>query len=337
MLGAGFAVCAFAQDQKPDRLMINDDGGAYDDVLRAAVWDPFEKQTGIKIQSTSPADYGKLKAMVESGNPTWDIAEIDGEDALRAVQAGLAEPIDDKVVDRSKFVSAARDPYVFSTTVYSTVFGYRTDTFPSGAPTSWKDFWDVKRFPGPRAMEDGPAGNLEFALLADGVKPDKLYPLDVDRAFKKLDEIYPSVSVWWKTGQQPIQLLVDKEVVLSTAWNTRLYNAIKKGAPLAIQWNGGLSARGSWVIPKGTKNKEYAMKLFAFMTDPKNQAQVSIGIGSSGANLDANNYIPADTLKLLPLSPENAPKQVWLNEEWWAKNGDAVNERWNKWKLSKGG
>ena len=39
--------------------------------------------------------------------------------------------------------------------------------------------------------------------MADGVAPDKLYPLDVDRAFKKLEEIKPNITVWWTSGRNP--------------------------------------------------------------------------------------------------------------------------------------
>ena len=102
--------------------------------------------------------------------------------------------------------------------VYTTVLGYRKDAFPGGkGPQNWVDFWDAKKFPGPRTLRDSPVDNLEFALMADGVAPDKLYPLDIDRAFKKLDAIKPHISVWWKTGAQSAQLLVDKEAIMPNA------------------------------------------------------------------------------------------------------------------------
>jgi putative spermidine/putrescine transport system substrate-binding protein len=95
-------------------------------------------------------------------------------------------------------------------------------------------------------------------------------------------------------------------------------------------------ARGGWVIPKGSKNKEQAMKLFAVMAGAESQAAISALIGSSGTNLDSNNHLSEDVRRLLPLAPENAPKQVWVNEEWWAANGETAEQRWNEWKLSKG-
>src|SRR5207237_6279025 len=142
----------------------------------------------------------------------------------RAERLGLGERIDDTIVDRSKFPAEARAPYVFASSVYSTVLAYRKDAFKGDHPKTWADFWDVKAFPGPRSLRNHPVDNLEAALMADGLAADKLYPIDVDRAFKKLDAIHRHINVWWTTGQQPAQLLVDKEVVLATGWNGRFYD-----------------------------------------------------------------------------------------------------------------
>ena len=47
--------------------------------------------------------------------------EIGGQDGYRVTQMGLAEPIDTKIVDRSKFQPQAQMSHVFSPRCYSTV------------------------------------------------------------------------------------------------------------------------------------------------------------------------------------------------------------------------
>lgn len=326
---------ARAEEEKPKQIIVNSAGGSFAAVIRKYFWSEFEKKYGIRVVDTSPTDLGKLRAMVESKNVAWAMTEVGAQDAVRAKDLGLAEPLDERVIDRSQFAEQARDKIVFSPLAYSTVMAYRTDVFPAGGPKSWADFWDVKKFPGPRSMRDDPVDNLEAALLADGVQKDKLYPLDVDRAFKKLDEIYPYVSVWWTTGQQPAQLLLDKEVVLATGWNGRFYSIIRKGAPIAFEWEGGILKLGSFVVPKGSRDAAWGMKVLAGMADAKAQAGMSGEIGYSGTNLASNEFVPADIRPLLPLSPENRDRQVWLSVNWWTQNGAALAERWQKWKLQK--
>lgn len=326
---------AQAEPPKPRQLVINASGGSQIASLRQSYINDFEKLTGIKVVDTSPTDFGKLRAMVESGNITWNITEIGGQDGFRVTQMGLAEPIDEKLIDRTKFLPQAKMSHVFSPSAYSTVMAHRPDAFPKGAPKSWADFWDVVRFPGPRSLRNHPVDNLEAALMADGVEPAKLYPLDVDRAFKKLDQIHKYINVWWTTGQQPAQLLVDKEVVLATGWNGRFYDIIRKGAPVALEWTGGILKQGSWVVPKGSKDQYWSWKLLAMMCDPKRQAANAEVLGYSGMNTESNDHVAAAIRPLLPLHPENLSKQVWLDQEWWTKNGSEMGERWNKWMLSK--
>jgi len=323
------------EPQKPERIVVNDSGGAMGTWMRKAYFDPFEKLYGIRVVETSPDDFGKLRAMVESGNVEWTVTEIGGQDAVRAAKMGLVEKIDDKIVDRSKFPKETQAPYYFSASVYSTVLGYRTDVFKDGHPTSWAEFWDVKRFPGPRSLRNHPVDNLEFALLADGVAPDKIYPIDMDRAFRKLDEIKPYVNVWWSTGAQPAQLLLDKEVVLATGWNGRFFDLIKKEAPIEIEWGQGALKSGTFVIPKGAKDAYWGQKFLAFLTDPKAEAIYANALAYPGLNPDALQYVDAKVLPYLPNEPGNLKRQFWISDEWWAENGTAAMERWNQWMLKK--
>ena len=321
---------------KPAQIVVNHSGGAMGSAMRKAFFNGFEKKYGIRVVETSPADFGKLRAMVESGNVEWDVTEIGGQDAIRATKMNLVEKIDDKIVDRSKYPEKARSPYVFASSVYTTIIGYRTDVFKDDTqPKSWADWWDVKKFPGTRSMRDHPTDNLEFALIADGVPMDKIYPIDFDRAFKKLDQIKPHVSVWWSTGQQPAQLLLDKEVVLATGWNGRFYDLIKKGGPIAIEWNQGALKQGSFVIP--TRREKSVL-----------------GTEDAGGDVDsaAAGYLCQRTW-LPRAQPRGAEfrrrqgqartcrrqyidKQFWIDDSWYAENGNKALELWNAWKLKKG-
>src|SRR5471032_2256900 len=202
LLGGAAAVSAAgpafgqAEPAKPAQIVVNHSGGSMGTAMRKAFFNGYEKKYGIKVVETSPADFGKLRAMVDSGNVEWDMTEIGGQDAIRATEMNLVEKIDDKIVDRSKYPEKVRTPYVFASSVYTTIIGYRTDVFKNdNHPKSWADWWDAKKFPGARSMRNHPTDNLEFALLADGVPMDKIYPIDFDRAFKKLDQIKPHVSV----------------------------------------------------------------------------------------------------------------------------------------------
>jgi putative spermidine/putrescine transport system substrate-binding protein len=326
---------AQAEPKKPGQIVINDSGGDMQNAMRKVFYSEFEKRYGIRIVNTSPVDLGKLRAMVQSGNVEWTVTEIGGEDAIRAEESGLLEPLDHKIIDFSHYPKKLQDrKFVFPKSVYSTIMGYRTDAFKDGkGPKSWADFWDVKRFPGPRSMQNSPVDNLEFALLADGVPADKLYPLDVDRAFKKLDQIKKYVTVWWTTGAQSAQVLIDKEVVLGTAWNGRYYAAVKAGAPITMEWNQGAMKESAFGIPKGAKDAYWGQKFLALAAEAKAQGHYADVIGYPGLNLEATKYTDPKIVPFLPTDPKHFTKQFWTDLGWWAKNGAAIKERWSRWML----
>ena len=125
--------------------------------------------------------------------------------SLRASREGLAEPIDWTIVKEDDLPPSAvvADGFGIAQNILGTALCYRSGKYRDGGPSTWADFWDVKKFPGSRSLclSYSPR-TLIFALLADGVPRDQLYPLDIDRAFKKLDQIKPHVKVWWREGTQ---------------------------------------------------------------------------------------------------------------------------------------
>ncbi|MCA0417512.1 MAG: extracellular solute-binding protein, partial [Proteobacteria bacterium] len=166
-------------------ITVNGSGGSLAKSLERIYEKPFTAETGVGVRATAPVSLAKLKAMVETGNMEWDLTEMGGADMIEAVKNNWLTEVDWSIVDPdNKLPPIARQKYGMVTSTFSTVIAYRTDKFGGKAPKSWADFWDVKSFPGPRALQDSPVQNLEFALLADGVPADKLYPLDVERAFK---------------------------------------------------------------------------------------------------------------------------------------------------------
>lgn len=324
--------------EKPEEreIVIVSYGGAYQEAQRKAYFEPFEKITGIEVrEETHAGDLAKIKAMVESGNVVWDVIDVEAYMVIRGAAHNLYEKIDYSQIPKDEIIPEGIHPYGVANCFWSTVICYNTDHYPEGIPhpSNWKDFWDVEKFPGPRALRKDPVANLEFALLADGVPKDKLYPLDVDRAFKSLDRIKDHITVWWEAGEQPAQLLSIGEVIMTSAWNGRVYNAKKEGKPVEVEWNEGILSTDWWVIPRGSKNKDIAMKFIAFSSQSSQQAEYPKYIPYGPVNLKAISLIDNILLPDLPTSPDNKEKQIIINNEWWVEHQAEILERWNAWML----
>ncbi len=308
-------------------------GGAYQDAEKAGYCDPFVRATGATVLQDGPVDYAKLRTMVDGGNPTWDVVDVQDFFASTAGQEGILEKIDTTVVDVTRVDPKFVDPYGVGNMVFSFNIGYSTTTFANRAPRTWADYFDLKTFPGPRSVRDMAQPMLEAALLGDGVDPNALYPLDVDRAFRKLDTIKGD-SIFWSTNSQSQQQLVDGSAVMGMINNGRAYDVIKKGAKLAISWEQNLQAGDYLVVPKGSKNRDAAMVLINEMTLPENQAKVANLMAYSPTNLSAFKFIDADVQQWMSTSPQNNSKGIMVNKAYWRDNLERLTERWNSWKLS---
>lgn len=293
-------------------------------------WIPlFSKETGIRVVPGGPSDYGKLKAMVESANVSWDVVDVEHDFGVYAGNLGLLEPLDFSIIDRDSLDPRFVTDYAIGSYISTHVLGYDKQTFGANAPATWADLFDTEKFPGKRAYYKwvGP-GLLEVPLLADGVAPEDLYPLDLDRAFKKLDTIKKNI-VWYSSGAESQQFLASKETPLGMFWSGRLYSLQQDGLDIDMSWNQNLVAADVLVVPKGSPNKEAAMKFLAYAGSADGQARM--------ANLSAygpTNLKSIDQLedKILPYQPsQHADKNVPINVNWWAENRELISKRWYEW------
>lgn len=304
-------------------------GGTTQDAQKEAWAVPFTKATDIKVVQDGPTDYGKLKAMVESGNVQWDVVDVEADFALRAASEGLLEPLDFTQIKRDRIDPRFVSDHGVGSFFFSFVLGYNEGKLGASKPTDWTALFDTKTYPGKRALYKWPSpGVLELALLADGVAPDKLYPLDLDRAFKKLDTIKKDI-VWWGGGAQSQQLLASGEASLGQFWNGRVYALQQDGAPVGVSWKQNLVMADFLVIPKGAKNKDAAMKFLANASSAEGQAEFANKTAYAPVNVDSVAKLDKALAPNLPTA--YAQDQVTLDFAYWAKNGQAIAARWNEW------
>jgi putative spermidine/putrescine transport system substrate-binding protein len=316
---------AFAQSSQ---IVFTSWGGTTQAAQKTHWADPFTVSSGVKVVMDGPTDYGKFKAMVESGNVAWDVVDVEADFAARAAKDGLLEPIDYSTVSKKGLDSRFSGTHHVGSFYYSFVLGFNKDVI-KGQPANWSSLFDVKTFPGKRTLYKWSApGVLELALLADGVPADKLYPLDLDRAFKKLDTIKSQI-VWWTGGAQSQQLLASGEAPIGMFWNGRVHAIQSTGVNVGISWDQNLTAADVLVVPKGSRNKAAAMKFLAYATSPKAQAGMAAETAYAPINTGAKELMPAAAVKQLP--DQFTRSQINLNMAYWAENRDAIGKRWYAW------
>ena len=177
--------------------------------------EPFTAETGIEVQLVDNGDMAKVKAQVLSNSVTWDVIDAPAAFATSGAKQDLWEELDPELVNMSGLVEAP-NPYYMPLYLYSGGLLWNTERHPDGQhPVDFAGFYDVEQFPGRRCMRSLAPETLEAALVADGVAPEDLYPLDVERAFAKLDELKPHVSTFASSTPEQVSSVTQNEADFS--------------------------------------------------------------------------------------------------------------------------
>ena len=337
--------------RKTDQLTVVSWGGAYARACAKSYHEAFTAETGIKINLE---DYNgglaQIRAQVQAGNVHWDVVDLRFPTWAQGCDEGLLERVEIDSLPPGADGTPAEDDFLFGTSTdcgvatlfYSTIYAYNKENIPGEKPTTMADFFDLEKFPGRRGMRRSPRENLEFALIADGVPLNKVYatldtPEGVDRAFRKLDTIKDHI-VWWEAGAQPPQMLADGEVVMTTAYNGRIFNAqVLEDQPFVIVWDGQILDLSGLAIVAGTQNLDAAKKFLEFASTAKAMAGVGNHIAYSPTRLSAEALISThaekgvDMKPHMPNSPQNAKRALRNAWEWWSVHQDELNERFSTW------
>jgi len=363
MIGATSALAltgvANAESHMADSMTIVSWGGAYQNSQQKAYSEPYAEQTGVTIvwDESSAEAVARLRAMSEADNITWDVVDVVAADAMRLCDEGIAmeldhdnvlAPGDDGSTPTEDFGDLIVSDCFVPQIVYSTTFGYRNDVaeWNGAEPTSVCDVWDMEAFPGQRALEKRPIGNVEWALICDGVAYEDVYDMleteeGVARAFAKLDGIKDQ-TVWWSAGAETPQLLADGEIVIGSTYNGRLFSVIEEqDQPVSMLWDYQMFDLDGWIIPAGlsAERQARALDFLRYATDTQRLADQAkyIAYGparaSSAPLVSTHAELGIEMAPHMPTDPANSENTFLFNYDWWADNRDDLDAQFQSWLL----
>jgi putative spermidine/putrescine transport system substrate-binding protein len=344
LLAAALPAAALAQ---PQPLVVANFGGANGKAQETAFLKPFTQASKVATRGVEyDGDLSAVRKMVQARKIDWDVVEVESSELTIGCREGLFESFDrSRLANASTLLPGSVQECGVGAFVWSTVMAYNSATLKN-VPRNWADFWDVKKFPGKRAMRKGARYNLEFALMADGVHRRDVYTVlatepGLQRALAKLRQLQPHI-VWWESGSQPPKMLAANEVVLSTAYNGRVAAAVAEGATLSTVWTDAIYDIDYWAIVKGSPRAEQARAFVNFATTDAAQLafsrEITYGPTHYNAILQYDNgrkrpvsdahlidlsMAPSD----LPSAPGNLRRSLAFNPTFWVVNGPQIEKR----------
>ena len=307
---------------------------------------PYEEETGSRLNVEHyNGGIDELRDQVESANVVWDVVDLTQADSLRACSEGLLEDISsvalpdgqDGTPYEEDFVDGALNACGVGVIVWATAFAYNNSVAGKEPPTSIADFFDVKKYPGPRAIRDDPTVIMEWALMADGVAREDVYstletPEGIERALAMLDVIKPGLALW-ESGREPVRLLNNEEVAMSMVWaTTGAVAAEEDGADFSIVWDGRVVELDLFGIPKGSRNKEAAISFIQFASSSQALADMSSHLPNGPTRKSSLALLSSDTLAQIPNGPAYQEMQsIQSDAAWWSDNHGVLEEAFNTW------
>ncbi len=319
-------------------VLIRTTGGVFEAALKKNFFDPFTKATGVRVVPFA-ASYGdmmaKSAAMQAAHSVEWDIISPQYD------ELGQIAPLLTDLGDCAEMPNIAKLGVNGSCGRYGVLYltggqllTWNAALYKDKKPRDWADFWDTKTFPGRRALPNtgSPWATLVTALLADGVPREKLFPMDVDRAFAKLDQIKPHVAIWWRTGDQSQKMWADDDIAMSLMWSGTAFAAQRRGIPIESTYTQAIADFGAWAILKGAPHPNAARAFIDyFMVNPENHAQFAREMGYTTSNAGSQALLGEADKRDLISSPERLAGIIRVDYDWLAKYRTVVLTRFQAW------
>jgi putative spermidine/putrescine transport system substrate-binding protein len=306
------------------------------DALRETFVAPFTGATGLPTQAdTWTGGIEALRDRLKAPNAAIDLVQLTADELQPACDDGLLEKLDfAQIGGKDHYLPQAVADCGVGAVVTAEVLAWDKDKFP--ATPTWADFWDVAKYPGKRGLSANVRGNLEIALLADGVAPGDVYKTlsgndGVDRAFRKLDQLRPYI-VWWHSGTEAAHLLVSGDALMTSAPSEAVVAADHAAhRNFAIQWTGNLWAVQFWGVAKGSANLRQAVQFLYFAGTPAIQARIHTRLAVGGTAKAAPDFLTPDQLTASPANPANLTAGLRQDTAFWHDNLDKLGKRFDAW------
>jgi len=318
-------------------------GGAYTKSQILGFIRPYEAETGVEVEVIDYAGgLEEIRSQVRAWNVKWDVVDLELFDAIRACDEDLLVAIDPQTLPPAPdgtpatedFLEGALTPCGVGGVAWSTVIAYDRKRVER-APRTLEDFFNVQDFPGKRGMRRTPKANLEWALIADGVEPERVYdvletPDGVDRAFKVLARVKPLIR-WWRLGEDAVRLLETGRVTMTTAYSGRIYDAVQRGEPFEISWDHQILNIDVWGVPKHGEHTERALDFVRYATSTEALASQAEYIPYGPLRRSSLKRVDPDMRPHLPTAEANRKTAFDLDAAWWAEHLDELDARFERW------
>ena len=298
---------------------------------------PFTAATGIPVQLESwDGGLDALRSQLKAPDNAWDLVEVNADELATGCGEGLFEKLDWSAIGgKDHYLAQGVSDCGVGAAITTMVLAWDRDKFP--AAPGWADFWDVAKYPGKRGLYKGVRGNLEFALIADGVSPADVYKVlgTSDGRGSRVPQagsaqaVYRVVADRGRGGAYPeFGRRADDDGAVRPDRRGRTGRASQFRHPVerraCIRWRAGRCVKGS-------PDLRQAQQFLYFAGMPAVQARLFDSAGIAGLAKGANDGLPPELQALSPTIAANLGAAVRIDTGFWHDNLAKLQQRFDTW------
>jgi len=296
----------------------------------------FTAITGTPVQQQNwEGGIDTLRTQAKATDDAWDLVLVDPDELSTGCSEGLFEKLDWSTIGgKDHYMPQAVSDCGLGAVIVNNVLAWDKDKLPV-AP-SWSDFWDVAKYPGKRGLRKGVRGNLEFALMADGVAPADVYKTlstadGVERAFRKLDQLKPYIQ-WWSTESEAAHILASRDVLMTSAPSGQIATmAEHEHKNFGLQFAGSLWELQSWTIMKGSPSLRMAQQFLYFAGMPAVELRLLQRSGDAAPAKGLSDGLSPELAAVSPANPVNLAAGLRVDAAFWHDNLPKLRQRFDGW------
>ncbi|PSP84404.1 ABC transporter substrate-binding protein [Halobacteriales archaeon QS_6_64_34] len=335
-------VGGFSGDGTASSLTVSSFGGAFKEILEAELYEPFEEETGISIESQAQGGTAeiipRIRSAVENGNAPVDVLTVPVPGVLRGLNSDLWMTHEESEFENLEFISDDLMKYDddgnlvgIGSQAWLINLVHNTEETDNG-PTSWTSLWD-STYEDQMAMMTPPVTgympDIAAAIHFDGA--DSLQSeSDIRDVFEKLSEVTPQAQMWYTNEANFQSSLENGETPMGMLYNDITLVLQDQGAPVESTFvdEGSVLGSGRWVSPRTSENGTAITQFIDYASRPAVQDRVSRNLYTVPTIEEQHSELDAETYQRV--AGPGLDSAIVPNFDMYVERQEFINQLWNE-------
>jgi putative spermidine/putrescine transport system substrate-binding protein len=315
-------------------------GGPYKQTLDAQLFEPFEEDTGIPIETEAQGSTAEvipnIESAVQNGDAPIDVLTLGIDGVLRGINSDVWLEFDSSQIDN--FDNVMRNTYDNDDRLVGVgalnwliAIAYNEEIV-SNPPTSWSALWDSQYEGQFGAMTPASVNYLPDVtaeLFFDG--PETLdSEQGIRDVFEELENIAPQINQFFSNQADHQARLAEGEIPMGALYHDITLVLQDQGEPVDTVFpaEGAINGEDRWVSPRTTDKEEEVHAFIDYASQPEVQDRICENLYTTPMIPKSQSTLDDETYERI--AGPGLDEAIQPNHAAYVENAELINRRWEE-------